>query len=88
MIFIIKVVLLIGLVKLLLQTERPDWCTGLYCLIIFLLFMGFGVPFTAAATATLLSGLFAFAYFWLLDRFRETTIFWIVLISGPLIGII
>jgi len=48
----------------------------------------YGVPFLAVLIGSAIGFGLAFLYFWLLDRFRETGVFWIVLILGLVIGLV
>lgn len=85
---ILKVLVLVALLKLLINTERPGLCAGIYTVIVLLLNLMAGVGFIATILGTAIAGALAFAYFWLLNHFRDTAIFWLILIIGLFIGVI
>ena len=74
--------------QLLLRTERPDLCTGIYAVIVFVFSLMSGAGLIGALITTVISGVLAFIYFWLLDRYRDTTTFWIIFAVGLLLGVI
>jgi hypothetical protein len=74
-----KILLLIGLMQLLLKTESPGLCAGIYAAIVFIF---------SLIVDTAVSGVLAFIYFWLLDRFRDTFTFWIIFVVGLVLGVI
>lgn len=84
----VKVVILVGLIKLLLATEKPLLCAGIYGAGVCLLMLGFGVPFGLVY----LRGVGAFGLAWLyfagLNATVGTTLFWVILIGGLLLGIV
>ena len=88
MILLIKILVLVSLIKLLLVTEQPILCAGIYTAIRFIFSLIFGFPFLAVLIGSAIGFGLAFLYFWLLDRFRETGVFWIVLILGLVIGLV
>ncbi|ABI72381.1 hypothetical protein [Shewanella frigidimarina] len=83
-----KILLLIGLMQLLLKTERPGLCAGIYAAIIFIFSLIVDVSFIDVIIGTAVSGVLAFIYFWLLDRFRDTFTFWIIFVVGLVLGVI
>ena len=74
--------------QLLLKTERPDLCAGIYAAVILIFTLMSGVAFIPAIIGTVISGGLAFLYFWLLDRFRDTIAFWIIFVVGLILGVI
>ena len=84
---IFKVLILVALLKLLINTERPSLCAGIYTAIVLLFNLMFGLGFIASIVGAAISGVLALIYFWLLNHFRETAIFWLVLILGLAIGL-
>jgi hypothetical protein len=84
---IFRILLLVGLIRLLIETHKPLLCSGIYATIVtvFALISGAGI---AAIEAGLLAFLLSSAYFWLLDRFEDSVLFWVIMIVGLLIGIV
>lgn len=83
-----KILLLIGLMQLLLKTERPGLCAGIYAAIVFIFSLIVDVSFIDVIIGTAVSGVLAFIYFWLLYRFRDTFTFWIIFVVGLVLGVI
>ncbi|MGE6568628.1 hypothetical protein ACQKE9_08795 [Shewanella vesiculosa] len=83
-----KILLLIGLMQLLLKTESPGLCAGIYAAIVFFFSLIVDVGFIDVIIGTAVSGVLAFIYFWLLDRFRDTFTFWIIFVVGLVLGVI
>jgi hypothetical protein len=86
---VIKILILVGLIRLLLATSRPFLCSGIYTVIAFgaslALERGFMVSAIVAGIAFATSSL----YFWLLNKFEDSgVIFFIILIVGLLIGLV
>ncbi len=84
---IFRILLLVGLIRLLIETNKPLLCSGIYAAIVtaFALVGGSGIAaIGAGGMAFLLSSL----YFWLLDRFEESTLFWVIMVVGLLIGLV
>ncbi len=84
---IFRVLLLVGLIRLLIETNKPFLCSGIYAaaVTLFALIIGRGIgALVAGVWAFLLSSV----YFWLLDRFDGGILFWIILIVGLLIGLV
>ncbi len=84
---IFRILLLVGLIRLLIETNKPFLCSGIYGATVtaFALIGGAGLgAVVAGGWAFLLSS----AYFWLLDRFEDNILFWIIMVVGLLIGIV
>ena len=85
---VIRILVLIGLVKLLDVSNKPFLCSGIYAGVVLL----FGLFLFYPLISVLLSVAIAFAlsslYFYLLDRFLDTKIFWVILIVGLAIGLV
>ncbi|MDT8389321.1 MAG: hypothetical protein RRC34_02310 [Lentisphaeria bacterium] len=86
--FILKIVFLASLIKLLIATNNPLLCAGIYVSLGFVFGLLLGNPLVYVLIATAISFGLAFLYFWLLDRFEDSAIFWVILIAGLLIGIV
>ncbi|MEZ7279788.1 hypothetical protein [Pseudoalteromonas sp. 68 DY56-GL68] len=85
---IFKILILVALLKLLINTERPSLCAGIYTAIVLLFNLMFGLGFITSIVGAVISGVLALIYFWLLNHFRDTAIFWLVLILGLAIGLV
>ncbi|MCF7501851.1 MULTISPECIES: hypothetical protein [unclassified Pseudoalteromonas] len=85
---IFKILILVALLKLLINTERPSLCAGIYTAIVLLFNLMFGLGFITSIVGAAISGVLALIYFWLLNHFRDTAIFWLVLILGLAIGLV
>jgi hypothetical protein len=84
----VKIIVLLGLIKLLDATESPLLCAGLYA-IVAAIFAGL----TATdASRVILAGLVGFIlsyiYFWLLKKTRFSWLWWIIAIGGMFIGLV
>lgn len=84
----IKIIVLVGLVKLLDVTESPILCAGIYSFVA-LLFAGLA---SYDLSKVLITGLIAlclsFTYFWLLKKLNNSWLYWLVLIGGLIIGLV
>ncbi len=86
---IIKFVLLAVLIRLLLATDKPFLCSGIYAGVAFLLGLIFGHPFLSVLTHAAISFVLASVYFWLLDRLEGSEVlWWLVAIVGVVIGLV
>ena len=84
----LKIILLVALVRLLVATDKPLLCSGIYTAVVLL----FGLIAGAPILALLIGGIIAFAlsslYFWLLYRVGTGILFWVILVGGLAIGIV
>ncbi|MDP6525443.1 MAG: hypothetical protein QGH15_14590 [Kiritimatiellia bacterium] len=85
---IIKVMVLVALIKILLATENPVLCAGIYAGARFIFAMLFTNPFFEALIGSAIAFGLACLYFWLLDRFKDSGMFWVVLVVGLVIGLV
>ena len=86
---IIKFILLAALVRLLLATDKPFLCSGIYAGVAFLLGLIFGNPFLVVLIHASISFLLASVYFWLLDKLDGSEVlWWLVAIVGIVIGLV
>ena len=86
--FVVKILLLVGLIRLLIATNKPMLCTGIYTGAAVAFALMFERPLLYILIATPISFGLAFLYFWLLDRYEETRWFYVVLIVGLVIGLV
>lgn len=84
---IFRILILVALIRLLIETNKPFLCSGIYAgfVTILTLIIGRGI---GAVVAGVLAFFLSSAYFWLLDRFEDTILFWIIMIAGLLIGLV
>ena len=95
MIFV-KIIFLAALLRLLVITNRPWMCAGIYtgALAVFGIFSFFNgtAPFLAVLLALIIASAIRFAlsgfYFWLLNRIDSGVWWWIVMAAGILIGLV
>jgi hypothetical protein len=89
---IIKIIVLVALIRLLIATDKPLLCSGLYTFVGFALgllaVMGGQAPFLALLIATVIRFALSSLYFWLLYRIGEGGLWWVVLILGLAIGLV
>jgi len=89
---IINMIVLAALIRLLIATDKPLLCAGLYTFVGFALgllaVMGGQAPFLALViVAAIRFGLSAL-YFWLLYKIGEGALWWAILILGLAIGLV
>jgi hypothetical protein len=88
----IKIIVLIALIKLLIATDKPLLCAGLYTFVGFafgmLAVISGQAPFLAVLLITPIRFGLSSLYFWLLDRIGGGILWWIVLILGLAIGLV
>lgn len=83
-----KVILLIGLLKLLDVSGKPLLYSGIYAGIVFCLGLFFGAPFLSVLMSTGIVFGLSTAYFFLLNHFSESGYYWVILVIGLLIGLV
>ncbi len=85
----IQILLLVGLVKLLIETEKPFVCSGIYAGAHLLFGMLLSAETSAVIVGTLISFGLASLYFWLLQRSEAGSgMWWAWLVGGLLIGLV
>lgn len=76
----VKVILLVGLAKLLIEMEQPLLCAGIYTLAR----VGYGALWGTPLVSLLVFGLILLAltsfYFWLLDKLEGADVLWFVVL--------
>jgi hypothetical protein len=83
---IIKFVLLAALVRILLITDNPLLCSGIYTAVVFILSLVGGAPLPAILIVCAIVFGVSFLYFYLLNRFDSgTVIWWVIAIAGALL---
>ena len=86
---ILRIILLIFLIRLLIMTEKPFLCSGVYTVTAFVFGLFFGQLFGSIVTTCVIVMALASLYFWLLDYFSESDmLWWLILIFGFAIGLV
>jgi hypothetical protein len=86
---ILKALVLAALIKVLITTGKPFLCAGIYAGVGFIASLLMGANFLVLLLATAVSFALASLYFWLLDRFEDSTVlFWVIAIVGLVIGFV
>lgn len=81
-----NIIILVGLIRLLIATEKPFLCSGIYAVAYFFVGMYYGAPFLKWSGLTLIAFILSSLYFWLLNRNDGFGFnFWLIFIAG-LIG--
>lgn len=86
--FLVNMIILVALVQLLIRTEKPELCAGIYTGVVFIIGVVFGSDFLSVLIGTAITGALSYLYFWLLSRTLNTMYFWIVMVGGLLIGLV
>ena len=82
MLLIFKILFLCALLRLLISTDQPFLCSGLYTGGVFVLGLVFGAPFVPLLIASVIRFALSSLYFWLLDRFSEGMLWWLIMLLG------
>ena len=85
---LLKIIIIVALIRLLLATDRPFLCSGIYASIALFFGLVSGGNFFAVVLGTAISYGLASIYFWLLNRFDSGPLFWLILIVGIPIGLV
>ncbi len=87
MILGIKLIILVSLIRLLIETDEPLLCAGIYMGAGFMLGVVMGNPFLVILIAMVIRFALAGLYFWLLSR-TEGFLWWIIMLGGMAIGLV
>lgn len=88
---IFKILILLGLIKLLDVTDSPLTCATVYVVAAGLIRLALStgsVNGTTLALGLTISFLSAFVYFWLLQKTEGSIFWWLIMLSGFFIGLI
>ena len=86
---IVKVLILAALVKLLLATNKPFLCSGIYAAVSFIFPLMTGKGFLVAIITGTVAFVLASIWFWLLNRFEDRPgVFWCIVVLGILLGFV
>ena len=85
---ILKIIILVALIRLLIVTDKPILCSGIYTGVGFFFGLVMGNPFWAVLIASAIGFALASLYFWLLCRVQSGALWWFILIGGLAIGLV
>jgi hypothetical protein len=86
---ILKIVILAALIRLLIQTQKPFLCAGIYTAVFVIMGLVNGAKFVPLLIFTAVAFALASLYFWLLDRFEDNLLlFWVIAAAGLAIGLV
>ena len=86
---IIKILILAALIRLLIATDKPFLCAGIYAAVAFIFGLLMGANFFVLLIASVISFALASLYFWLLNRVDVgTAVWWLIAIVGLAIGLV
>jgi hypothetical protein len=86
---IIKIIVLIALIRLLLATQKPFLCSGIYTGVGFFFGLITGEKFLPLILFVAIGFVLSSIYFWLLYRFEESNgLFWLIASLGILLGFV
>jgi hypothetical protein len=80
--FLLKAFFVASLVKVLLKTNKPALCAAIYVAMGFVVGLMFGRSFIPLVIGSAIAFALAYLYFWLLNRFEESGVFWVILVLG------
>ena len=84
----LKIILLVALIRLLIVTDKPLLCSGIYTAAVVLLSLAFRGPSLVILIAAPLAFAFSTLYFWLLSKLDDSLWWWVVLVLGLVIGLV
>ena len=84
----VKIILLVGLLKLLHVSNKPLLCSGIYTSFTLAFGILSGIPLVSVLIASFIAFVLSSLYFFLLDRFQESGIYWVIMIVGLGIGLV
>ena len=86
---IIKCFILAAFIRLLIATEKPFLCSGLYTSVALILGFGLGGKTIVVLISACIGFVLASIYFWLLDRVELASgLWWLIAIVGLAIGLV
>jgi hypothetical protein len=85
---IFRVLILVGLIRLLIETNKPFLCSGIYGAVAALGALMSGGGLTGLAVAGALGFVMSSVYFWLLNYLDGSFLWWVVMVLGLLIGLV
>ena len=85
---IFRLLVLVSLVRLLIVTNKPLLCTGIYAALVTVGTVVGGGGIVAVIMAGAIAFVSAGIYFWLLNRFDGSFLWWIIMVLGTVIGLV
>lgn len=85
---ILKIIILVALIRLLVATDKPLLCSGIYAGVALFFGLVVGNPFCAVLAFSVVGFALASLYFWLLYRLQGGALWWVILIGGLAIGLV
>ena len=86
---LIKGLVLAAFIRLLIATDKPFLCSGLYAALVFVLGLIGGAKLLFLVILTIVAFALASLYFWLLDRVETgTPLWWVIAVVGLAIGLV
>ena len=85
---IIKILILLGLVKLLKASQSVTLCTVIYGVAVLIFTFISKENFPQALIGGLIGGALSFVYFWLLHKTENSWLWWLILVGGVAIGLV
>ncbi len=86
---IIKCILLAALIRLLIATDKPLLCSGLYAGVGLVFGLAFGGRIPAVLISVGIGFVLASVYFWVLNRLDSgSVVWWLVAVLGIAIGLV
>ena len=85
---LIKILILIAMVKFLRESQSPLTCAVIYGVLAFFFTIIFNNTLTQALIAGIVGGALSFVYFWLLHKFEDSILWWVILLGGFAIGLV
>lgn len=84
-----RILILVGLIRLLVRTDKPLLCAGIYGGINGFLLLFLGVPYDTATLHAAISFVIAAAYFGLLTIMAYGSfLWWFIAAAGALVGLV
>lgn len=84
----VRILLILGLVKLLNITQNALLCAAIYSIIAAIFAMAAGTAWQAVLFNLCIMFVAAFIYFWALTKLEDSILWWVVFIIGLLLGIL
>lgn len=85
---IFRIMILVGLIRLLIETNKPFLCSGIYAAAAAIGALISGHGLTGFAIAGALGFATSSLYFWLLNYLDGSFLWWIVMVLGLVIGLV
>lgn len=82
---IVKIFILIAAIRMLITFDKPFLCSGVYAGIVGFWGLAFSGPVPEVFIGTAIAFALSSIYFWLLSRFSEGLIWWVIMLGGMFI---